>query len=184
YLLKRASCESLHFTPIYREILSLRAGRQGLDLGEYEGSAMDEHQPKVRDISENAATAASDAKAKGALDQSSGNTHEPHREAGDMLAKAKNAGSDAVEHAKAAAGEALASVAENLGEHASDRAAATAEALLRQTRRASDRLSHYAAANPLTALLVAGAVGYGFGYLLHHSQRTLPGRRTANVKNA
>jgi|tagenome__1003787_1003787.scaffolds.fasta_scaffold20943314_2 ElaB/YqjD/DUF883 family membrane-anchored ribosome-binding protein len=184
YLLKRASCESLHFTPIYREILSLRVGRQGLGLGEYEGSAMDEHPPKVRDISDYPATAASAAKAKGPLDQSSGNTHEPHREAGDMLAQAKNAASDAVEHAKAAAGEALASAAENLGEHASDQAAATAEALRRQTRRAGHRLSHYAAANPLTALLVAGAVGYGFGYLLHHSQRTLPGRRSANVENA
>ena len=101
-----------------------------------------------------------------------------------MLAGAKNAASDAVEPLKVAAGEALASVAENLGEHASDRAAATAEALLRQTRRASDRLSHYATANPLTALLVAGAVAYWFGYLLHHSQRTLPGRRITNVENA
>jgi ElaB/YqjD/DUF883 family membrane-anchored ribosome-binding protein len=153
-------------------------------LGEYEGSAMDEHRPKVRDISDNPATAASAAKPKGALDQSSGNTHEPHREAGDMLAEATNAASDAVERAKAAAGEALASVAENLGEHARDQAASTAEALLRPTRGAGDRLSHYAAANPLTALLVAGAVGYGFGYLLHHSQRTLPGRRIANVENA
>ena len=80
-------------------------------------------------------------------------------------------------------GEALASVAENLGEHARDQAAATAEALLGQTRRAGDRLSHYAAANPLTALLVAGAVGYELGYLFHRSQRTLPERRIASVEN-
>src|SRR3954453_7064619 len=144
---------------------------------------MDEHPPKVRDISDYPATAASAAKAKGPPDQSSGNTHEPHREAGDMLAQAKNAARDAVEHAKAAAGEALASAAENLGEHASDRAAATAEALRRHTRGAGDRISRDAAANPLSALLVAGAVGYGLGYLLHRSQRTLSKRKIANVKN-
>jgi len=88
---------------------------------------MDEHRPKVRDISENAAKAASAAaNAKAALEPTNGNTHEPHREAGDMLARAKNAASDAVEHVKIAAGEALASVAENRGEHARDQAAATA----------------------------------------------------------
>ena len=145
---------------------------------------MDEHRPTVRDIPQNAAKAASAAgSAKAAVEQSNGNTHEPPREAGDMLDGAKNAASDAVELAKAAAGEAVASVAEKLGEHAQDQAAATAEALLRQTRRAGGRLSHYAAANPFTALLVAGAVGYGLGYLLHRSQRTVPERRIANAEN-
>ena len=62
---------------------------------------------------------------------------------------------------KAAAGEVLASVAENIGEQARHQAGAVAEALLRQTRRAGDRLSRYATAKPLTALLVARAVGYG-----------------------
>ena len=146
---------------------------------------MDEHRPKVRDISETAAKAASAAaaKAKAALEQSNGNTHEPHHEAGDMPAGVKNAAGDAVEHVKAAAGEALASVAENIGEQARDEAGAAAEALLRQTRRAGDRLSRYATAKPLTALLVAGAVGYGLGYLLHRSQRTLPEPRIANAES-
>jgi hypothetical protein len=64
---------------------------------------MDEHQPKARDISENAAKAGSAAtNAKAALDQSNRNTHEPQREAGDMLAGAKNAASDAVEPLKVA----------------------------------------------------------------------------------
>ena len=111
--------------------------------------------------------AASNAKAT--LEQSNGNTHEPHHEAGNTPARVKNAAGDAVEHVKAAAAEALASVAENVGEQARNQAAATAEVALRQTRRAGDRLSRYAAANPLTALLVAGAVGYGLGYLMRRS---------------
>src|SRR5215212_2227170 len=146
---------------------------------------MDEHRPKVRDISETAAKAASAAaaKAKAALEQSNGNTHEPHHEAGDMPAGVKNAAGEAVEHVKAAAGEALASVAENIGEPAGDQAAKAAEALLGHTRRAGDRVLRSAAANPLTALLVAGAVGYGLGYLMHRSERTLPERKIANAES-
>ena len=145
---------------------------------------MDEHRPKVRDISETAAKAASAAaKAKAAREQSNGNTHESHHEAADMPARVNNAADDAVEHVKAAAGEALASVAENIGEQARDEAGAAAEALLRQTRRAGDRLSRYATAKPLTALLVAGAVGYGLGYLMQRSQRTLPEPRIANAES-
>jgi hypothetical protein len=146
---------------------------------------MDEHRPKVRDISETAAKAASAAaaKAKAALEQSNGNTHESHHEAADMPARVNNAADDAVEHVKAAAGEALASVAENIGEPAGDQAAKAAEALLGHTRRAGDRVLRSAAANPLTALLVAGAVGYGLGYLLHRSQRTLSEPRIGDVEN-
>src|SRR3954466_12290612 len=144
---------------------------------------MDEHRPKVRDISETAAKAASAAagKAKAALEQSNGNTHESHHETEDMPARVKNAAGDVAEHVKAAAGEALASVAEHIGEQARDQAGAGAEALLRQTRRAGDRVWRSAAANPLTALLVVGAVGYGLGYLLHRSQRTLSEPRTGDV---
>ena len=145
---------------------------------------MDEHRPKVRDISEAAAKAASAAaKAKAAREQSNGNTHESHHEAGDIPAGVKNAAGDAVEHIKAAAGEALASAAENIGEPAGDEAAEAAEALLGHTRRAGDRVLRSAAANPLTALLVAGAVGYGLGYLLHRSQRTLSEPRIGDVEN-
>src|SRR5205823_12328717 len=99
----------------------------------------------VTDISETAAKAASaaTAKAKAALEQkqSNGNTHEPHHDGGDMPARVKNAAGDAAEHVKAAAGEVLASVAENVGEQSRDKAGVAAEALLRQTRRAGDRLS-------------------------------------------
>ena len=146
---------------------------------------MDEHRPKVTDISETAAKAAraATAKAKAALEQSNGNTHEPRHDAGDMPARVKNAAGDAAEHVKAAAGEVLASVAENVGEQSRDKAGVAAEALLRQTRRTGDRLSRYATAKPLTALLVAGAVGYGLGYLLHRSQRTLPEPRIANAES-
>ena len=61
---------------------------------------MDEHRPKVSDISETAAKAASAAavKAKAALEQSNGNTHEPHHAAGAMPTRVKNAADDAVEN--------------------------------------------------------------------------------------
>lgn len=146
---------------------------------------MDEHRPKVRDISETAAKAASAAaaNAKTALEQTNGNTHEPHYEAVDMPARVKKAAGDATEHVEAAAGEALASVAENSGEQARDQAGAAAEALLRQIRRAGDRLSRYATSKPLTAVLAAGAVGYGLGYLLHRSQRSPSKARIADVEN-
>ena len=62
---------------------------------------MDEHRPKVRDISETAAKAASAAaKAKAAREQSNGNTHESHHEAADMPARVKNAADDAVEQGR------------------------------------------------------------------------------------
>ena len=86
-----------------------------------------------------------------------------------MPAGVNNTAGDAVEHVNAAAGEAgeaLALVAGNLGDQARDQAVASGQAVLRQTRRAGDG---YAAAKPLTALLVAGAVGYGLGYLMHRS---------------
>src|SRR5437762_13049529 len=134
---------------------------------------MDEHRPKVRGITETAAKAASAAaKAKAAREQSNGNTHESHHEAGDIPAGVKNAAGDAVEHIKAAAGEALASGAENIGEPAGDGAAAAAEALLGRTRRGGARVLRSAGSNPLPGLLVAGAVGDGPGYLPLRSPRT------------
>ena len=90
---------------------------------------MDVHLPTVTDISENPAKAASvAANPKAALEQSNGNTQEPHREAGDMLA---GAASDAVEHASCS-GEALASVAGSLANMRVTRPP-------RQPRRCSDR---------------------------------------------
>lgn len=146
---------------------------------------MDEHRPKVTDISETAAKAASAAtgKAKAALEQSNGNTHEPRHDAGDTPARVKNAAADAAEHVEAAAREALASMVENSGEQARDQAGAAAEALRRQTRRAGDRLSGYATSKPLTAVLVAGVVGYGLGYLLRRSQRSPSKPRIGDVEH-
>jgi ElaB/YqjD/DUF883 family membrane-anchored ribosome-binding protein len=146
---------------------------------------MDEHRPKGTDSTENTAKAASAApsNAKTTLEQSNGKPHESHRQAGEMPARANNAMGDAVEHVKTAAGEVLASLAENIGEQARDEAGRAAEALLRQTRRAGDRLSRYATAKPLTALLVAGAVGYGLAYLLRRSQRNPSRPRIGDVEH-
>jgi ElaB/YqjD/DUF883 family membrane-anchored ribosome-binding protein len=171
------------FYPILTSSILRPQGRlTELGSGEYGDSVMDEHRPKGTDSTEKAVKAAR-AGANAALEQSNGNTDKAHPEAGDRLGGVKNAAGEVVEHLKGAAGEALASVAENIREQARDQAGAAAEALLRQTRRAGDRLSRYATAKPLTALLVAGAVGYGLGYLMHRSQRTLPERRTAIGEN-
>lgn len=130
---------------------------------------MDEHRPQATGTTEKAAKAAGTAaaNAKAAFELSNVNAPEPPR-----------ASRDVIDGAKDAAGEALASIAKNAGDHA----AATAETLRQQTLRAGDSLSRRAGANPLTALLIAGAVGYGLAYLLHR-RRTLPQPRTAGAEN-
>lgn len=135
---------------------------------------MNEHRPQVAGTSDKAAkvAGAAAANAKTALEQNAAEAHEPPRELRDVIDCAKDA-----------AGEALASVAKNVGEQARDRVAATAETLRQQTRRAGDSLSRRAGANSWAALLVAGAVGYGFGYLLHHTRRTPPKEKTSGVEN-
>jgi ElaB/YqjD/DUF883 family membrane-anchored ribosome-binding protein len=93
-------------------------------------------------------------------------------------------------------------MARNVGEQArniANTASSTAQDLARQAREQSDTLyqqgtqaSEYLARNvkeyPLTALLVAGAIGYGLGYLIH-SGWTSEGwsgdeRRGSNDRNA
>jgi len=77
--------------------------------------------------------------------------------AGDLAQKASIAGVQAVD--------AVQGVARDLANHASE----TATAVYQQGARAGGSISRYAAAQPLTALLVAGAIGYGIAYLIHRS---------------
>ena len=77
--------------------------------------------------------------------------------AGDLAQKASIAGAQAVD--------AVQGVAHDVANHASE----TATAVYQQGARAGGSISRYAAEQPLTALLVAGAIGYGIAYLIHRS---------------
>jgi vacuolar-type H+-ATPase subunit H len=105
---------------------------------------------------------------------------EPFRAAGEVVAQAKDAADEVIGQAKAAAGEvitqaktvageALTSLAKDFAEQAPDiarkvreRAGPLAQDLY---QRGGEYLSRNTQANPLALLLIAGAVGYGIGYL-------------------
>ena len=77
---------------------------------------------------------------------------------------ARDASSSGVQ-AVAQASDAIQGVARDVGNKV-DQAAITA---YQQGARASGYVSRYAAEQPLTALLIAGAIGYGLAYLIHRS---------------
>ena len=77
--------------------------------------------------------------------------------AGDLAQKASIAGVQAVD--------AVQGVARDVANHASE----TATAVYQQGARAGGSISRYAAEQPLTALLIATAIGYGIAYLIHRS---------------
>lgn len=77
--------------------------------------------------------------------------------AGDLVQKASVAGAQAVD--------AVQGVARDVASQASQ----TATAVYQQGARAGGSISRYAAEQPLTALLVAAAIGYGIAYLIHRS---------------
>jgi len=68
-----------------------------------------------------------------------------------------------VRSAAATAGE----TAQDLVHRARDQATAAVDTVHQQGRRASQYLSRNTEQNPLSALLIAGAVGYGLAYLMH-----------------
>lgn len=75
----------------------------------------------------------------------------------DLARKVSTAGVQAVD--------AVQGVARDVGNQASQ----AATTVYHQGARAGESVSRYAAEQPLTALLVAGAIGYGLAYLLHRS---------------
>jgi ElaB/YqjD/DUF883 family membrane-anchored ribosome-binding protein len=65
--------------------------------------------------------------------------------------------------AVAQASDAIQGIAQDVGNHASQ----VANTVYDQSSRAKGYVSRYAAEQPLGALLIAGAVGYGLAYLIH-----------------
>ena len=75
--------------------------------------------------------------------------------AADLAQKASNAGVQAVD--------AIQGIARDVGNQTSQ----AVTSAYQQGTRAGDYVSRYAAEQPLTALLIAGAIGYGIAYLIH-----------------
>jgi len=128
---------------------------------------MDDHRPQTsgKPANANSGTAAG---GEPASDADKVKTHRPSSSAAkDVAAHTKQVADELIDHAKSAAGAALTSIAEDLGERAEDAARRIGDRTAATTKAAGDYLSRSAGANPLTALLVAGAVGYALAYLVH-----------------
>jgi len=102
---------------------------------------------------------------------------------GRMMEQAKTAANQAMDQAKtmarnigdqaAAAAADPAATAQDLARLAREQATVAGDVLYRQGQRAGEYLTHNVNEYPLTALLIAGMIGYGMAYLIH-SQWQVP----------
>src|SRR5882762_9101646 len=96
---------------------------------------------------------------------------------GRMMEQAKTAANQAMDQAKtmarnigdqaAAAAADPAATAQDLARLAREQATVAGDVLYRQGQRAGEYLTHNVNEYPLTALLIAGMIGYGMAYLIH-----------------
>ena len=77
--------------------------------------------------------------------------------AADLAQKASNAGIQAVD------------TVQGVARDVANQASQAATAVYQQGARAGGSVSHYTAEQPLTALLIAAAIGYGIAYLIHRA---------------
>ena len=148
---------------------------------------MDDH-PTETDTRGKTPSAASNTADKDtpALDQSKGDMPEAQRAAGDVLTQAKDAAGEVISKAKTAAGDFIeknlgadtlskaTDIVEDLGEKAQDiarrtrdQASVAAQNVRQQGNRAGVYLSENVQANPVPAVLIAGAIGFGLAYLIY-----------------
>jgi ElaB/YqjD/DUF883 family membrane-anchored ribosome-binding protein len=128
---------------------------------------MDEQriQDRVSETTEKVGTMAGDAAKQagaamqGKLDQGKAMIQDAQTSAATMARQASEAGRQAM----AQAGELVQGAAREAGNQATQ----AATNLYQQGSRAGDFISQYAAEQPIAALLVAGAIGYGLAYLIH-----------------
>jgi ElaB/YqjD/DUF883 family membrane-anchored ribosome-binding protein len=115
----------------------------------------------VSETTEKVGTMASDAAKQagttmqGKLDQGKALIQDAQTSAATLARQASEAGRQAMTQAGEVARE------------AGNKATQAATNLYQQGSRAGDFISRYAAEQPVTALLVAGAIGYGLAYLIH-----------------
>ena len=103
---------------------------------------------------------------KTALDQGRQQAHQATAMAGDTMEQARTMARNVGEQARATAAEASAT-AQDLARRARDQAAAASDALYQHGMRAGEYLTENVNEYPLTALLIAGAIGYGLAFLIH-----------------
>ena len=113
---------------------------------------------KVGTMASDAAQRAS-ASMQGRLDQGKAMIQDVQAGATTLARQASEAGKQAM----AQAGEVIQGAAREAGNQATQ----AANSLYQQGSRAGDFVSRYAAEQPVTALLIAGAIGYGLAYLIH-----------------
>ena len=100
------------------------------------------------------------ASMQGKLDQGEAMIQDAQTSAATLARQASEVGTQAM----AQAGELVQGAAREAGNQATQ----AATNLYQQGSRAGDFISQYVAEQPVTALLVAGAIGYGLAYLIHH----------------
>jgi len=128
---------------------------------------MDEQrvQDRVSETTEKVGTMANDAakqagaSMQGTLEQGKAMIQDAQTSAATLARQASETGRQAM----AQAGE----LVQGAAREASSQATQAATSLYQQGSRAGDFISQYAAEQPVTALLVAGAIGYGLAYLIH-----------------
>ena len=103
---------------------------------------------------------------KTALDQGRQQAHQAGEMAGDTMERARTMARDVGEQARATAAEASAA-AQDLARRARDQATVASDKLYQQGMRAGEYLTENVNEYPLTALLIAGAIGYGLAFLIH-----------------
>jgi ElaB/YqjD/DUF883 family membrane-anchored ribosome-binding protein len=108
---------------------------------------------------------------KTALDEGRQQAQKAGAMASDTLEQAKAMARDVGEQARAAAVDAGAT-AQDLARRAREQATAASDALYQQGMRAGEYLTENVNEYPLTALLIAGAIGYGIAFLFHARWQT------------
>ena len=137
---------------------------------------MDEHRAQdalkegkeiVNDTAGQVLNALSDlaADAKGKLDQGKAKVEELQATAGDVVQQVKTVAQDFGEQAKSTVANA-GDMVHDFARQARDQVGPAADQLYQQGARARDALIRNVEQNPLLALLIAGAIGYGLSYLI------------------
>jgi len=131
--------------------------RAGSNMGDTAGKAAD----AAKDMASQ-----TQANLQGKLDQGKAMLQDVKTTAGDAVERATGVARDlsaAGSQAAAQASDVIQGVAREVGNQAGQ----AATTLYQQSATAGGYLSRYAAEQPMTALLLAAAVGYGLAYLIH-----------------
>ena len=149
-------------------------------------NALKDSKEIVKDTAGHVLNALSDlaVDAKRKLDQGEAKVEELQATAGDVVQQVTAAAHDFSEQAKSTVANA-GDVVQDFARQARDQVGPAADKLYQQGTRAGDALIRNVEQNPLLALLIAGAIGYGLSYLIPSMRsawlsRAMTPRRTSN----